>query len=237
VVHLGIAVLALGWPALFARRLEVPRAPDQEATVEVVMGDAAQQAGTEAPPPARRPPEVAPEPVPPSVPAAPSVPVSPPTAAAESPGVLSPGAAETPVPPAKAPPEARPPRERAPEAAPREEKAPPAWQSSTLLGDGAVGASAIIGERLRPAVGERGNVPPGYPGLSAQLGEQGIVVVRMRIDADGQVTDVRVLQTSGYDRLDEAAVAALARWHFTPAIENGEAVESFQDLPIRFRLH
>jgi protein TonB len=133
--------------------------------------------------------------------------------------------------PAPAPPPPQPP------ALPNPDPAPPAWQSSTLLGDGSVGASEIVGDRLKPALGERGNAPPGYPPASVQLGEQGVVVVRMRISPDGLVTEVEVVSSSGYARLDNAARAALARWHFTPAVQNGEAVESVQDLPIRFRLY
>ena len=105
-----------------------------------------------------------------------------------------------------------------------------------MFGEGAVGAAALIGDRLLPAVGEKGNIPPGYPLLSAQLGEQGMVVVQMRIGPDGFVNAVQLLQTSGYPRLDEAALAALKKWRFTPAVENGQPVPSAQVLPIRFRL-
>ena len=114
--------------------------------------------------------------------------------------------------------------------------AEPSWQANTLLGEGTVGASEITGDRLLPAVGEKGNIPPGYPPLSAQLGEQGIVVVRMAIGADGFVTAIDVVQTSGYPRLDEAAVTALRKWRFTPAIGNGQPVPSEQILPVRFRI-
>jgi protein TonB len=105
-----------------------------------------------------------------------------------------------------------------------------------VFGEGAVGAAALIGDRLLPAVGEKGNIPPGYPLLSAQLGEQGIVVVQMQIGPDGFVTVVQLLQTSGYPRLDQAALAALKNWRFTPAVENGQPVPSAQVLPVRFRL-
>ena len=100
-----------------------------------------------------------------------------------------------------------------------------------------MGATEIVGDRLLPAVGEKGNIPPGYPPLSAELGEQGTVVVRMQIGPDGFVTSADVVQTSGYPRLDGAAVAALSKWRFTPAIENGQPVPSEQVLPVRFRLN
>jgi protein TonB len=205
-LHLGGVGLAVGWPALFERRLASIPAPDKEATVEVLMGSGAEETGGEAGAPA-------PSPVPAVEPPRPEVPQPTDQASLQQPPPSPPAAVPSPTP------------------------APPVWQSSTLLGDGAVGAAEIIGDRLKPALGERGNAPPGYPAASVQRGEQGVVVVRMRIGPDGQVTDVQVVESSGYDRLDAAARAALARWHFTPAIQNGEAVESFQDLPIRFRLN
>ena len=70
-----------------------------------------------------------------------------------------------------------------------------------------VGAAELVGERLRPAVGNRGNIPPGYPHDSVALGEQGEVVLRMTIGRDGLVRLVEVLQSSGYPRLDQAAQA------------------------------
>jgi protein TonB len=112
----------------------------------------------------------------------------------------------------------------------------PAWEIRALLGEGTVGATEIIGDRLRPALGSQGNLPPVYPRLSAELGEQGLVVVRIRIGADGLVSGVELLQTSGYPRLDQAGVNAVARWRFTPAVENGLPVASAQVLALRFRL-
>jgi protein TonB len=47
---------------------------------------------------------------------------------------------------------------------------------------------------------------------------------------------VDVLQTSAYPRLDDAARAAVRLWRFTPAVQNGQPVESGQILSIHFRL-
>ena len=159
---------------------------------------------------------------------------SPPPArpAEPAPAEAPPPAAPPPPPPE---PEAPPPPPPAPAAPARPET--PAWEASAPLGDGTVGASELVGERLRPAQGNRGNIPPGYPALSAQLGEQGVVVLRLIIDAAGQVAALEVIQTSGYPRLDQAATEAIATWRFTPAVRNGQPVPSSQDLPVRFRLN
>jgi protein TonB len=204
-LHVLAAVAVLAGPRLMAAA--PPVVPEQEATVEVIMGASAEANGADSPPPAA---PAAPQTAPPPAPPPPE-----PEPAADIP---------TPPPVPAAPP-------RAAEAPPR-----PAWEPTSLLGDGQVGAAEITGERLRPAVGGHGNLPPGYPGLAARLGEQGTVVLRMYIGADGRVTYVEVLQSSGYARLDNTAQAALEKWRFTPAMENGRPVESAQDLPVHFRL-
>ena len=44
--------------------------------------------------------------------------------------------------------------------------------------------------------------------------------------ADGKVTQVEVETSSGFKRLDRAALAGLKRWRFRPALENGVPVAS-----------
>jgi protein TonB len=124
-----------------------------------------------------------------------------------------------------------------PPAPPPAPPAKPSWEPNALFGEGTVGAAEIVGDRLLPATGDKGNIPPGYPPMSVELGEQGVVVVQMQIAPDGHVAAVGVLQTSGYPRLDEATLAALRKWRFTPAMENGQPVPSQQVLPVRFRLY
>ncbi|MFW6162471.1 MAG: energy transducer TonB, partial [Planctomycetota bacterium] len=48
--------------------------------------------------------------------------------------------------------------------------------------------------------------------------------------------EVRVARSSGHAVLDEAAVAAVRRWRFTPARAGGAAVTAEVEIPIRFRL-
>ncbi len=210
-LHVAVVVSILEWPELLPS--PPPPPPDQEATVEVVMGDSAEANGAEAPAPVT-PPVPATVPVPQQAPAepAPPPPQAPePTAEAPPPVPATP---PTPTPSARL-----------------------SWQATSLLGNGTVGASEIVGDRLRRAEGDRGNIPPGYPPESSRLGEQGVVLLRMLIGADGLVQAVQVLQTSGYPRLDQTARTAIARWRFTPAMENGQPVESVQDLPVHFRLN
>jgi protein TonB len=78
---------------------------------------------------------------------------------------------------------------------------------------------------------------PPYPAAARRLGEEGTVVVHVRIGRDGRVLASTLAQSSGSPRLDAAALAhALARWRFTPALKDGVAVEEERDISVRFEL-
>lgn len=61
------------------------------------------------------------------------------------------------------------------------------------------------------------NEPPRYPWVAWRRGIEGTVVVELRIDASGAVTDASIARSSGNALLDEAAREQLATWRFTPA--------------------
>ncbi|HSC76471.1 MAG TPA: TonB family protein [Pseudomonadales bacterium] len=56
---------------------------------------------------------------------------------------------------------------------------------------------------------------PIYPNLSRQLGEEGKVLVRVQVSADGSVLAVKLEESSGFKRLDAAALDAVAKYRFT----------------------
>jgi protein TonB len=80
------------------------------------------------------------------------------------------------------------------------------------------------------------NDPPVYPRLSARYREQGTVMIMVLVAQDGSARDVQVTQSSGYDRLDQAAKEAVAKWHFRPGQQNGIAVESYYPVNVQFEL-
>jgi len=77
---------------------------------------------------------------------------------------------------------------------------------------------------------------PGYPSLSRRLGEVGRVLLRAELSETGEVTSVRVLRSSGFNRLDNAALTAVRRWHCTPPTRNGQAVRATAVQPFDFVL-
>lgn len=77
-----------------------------------------------------------------------------------------------------------------------------------------------------------------YPRMSRKLHEEGIVLVRFVIHASGHVTDVGLVTSSGFERLDEAAQAIFAALNhqLIPFLDGMEAKPLTFELPIRYAL-
>jgi len=80
------------------------------------------------------------------------------------------------------------------------------------------------------------NPRPNYPPMSRRLGEEGKVLLRVRVTAEGLAAAVDLEKSSSFERLDEAAKQAVARWRFVPAKRGDEAIEASVIVPIVFRL-
>jgi protein TonB len=68
---------------------------------------------------------------------------------------------------------------------------------------------------------------PEYPRTDVQAGHQGMVKLGFLVDENGKVKDSKVMESSGFTTLDEAARSALAQCSFQPALENGKAVQQW----------
>jgi len=79
--------------------------------------------------------------------------------------------------------------------------------------------------------------PPHYPPLSRRNGETGAVVLRFLIDTDGTVLDSKVESSSGFERLDEAALNGLALCHFTPGSVDGRPERSWARMRYIWKLN
>lgn len=78
--------------------------------------------------------------------------------------------------------------------------------------------------------------PPRYPIDSRRAREQGTVVLSVTVGLDGRVAQIAVSRSSGFERLDRAALAAVKHWRWSPTRLNG-AVSMVQGLvPIPFVL-
>jgi TonB family protein len=64
-----------------------------------------------------------------------------------------------------------------------------------------------------------------YPWLARLFGEEGTTGLVFDVHSDGTVDNVTVGQSSGYERLDDAAVDCVKRWHYRPAIKDGKLID------------
>ena len=75
-----------------------------------------------------------------------------------------------------------------------------------------------------------------YPALSQRLGEQGRVVIRILIGADGKAQRAEISRSSGFERLDKAALTWVMRWRYQPG-RRGDAPEAmWATAPFTFAL-
>ena len=78
---------------------------------------------------------------------------------------------------------------------------------------------------------------PDYPPTSRRLGEEGSVIVQVLVDPEGKVSDGKIQTSSGFPRLDEAALKhALRAWRFTPGTEDGKPVSVWHSVKVTFRI-
>ena len=80
------------------------------------------------------------------------------------------------------------------------------------------------------------NPRPPYPAISRRLNEQGKTTVRVLIGIDGQPQRAEISKSSGFARLDDAAVATVMRWRFVPGKRDGVAEAMWFNVPINWVL-
>lgn len=80
------------------------------------------------------------------------------------------------------------------------------------------------------------NPRPSYPSISRRMGEQGKVLLRVLVDENGLPQQIEIKQSSGFDRLDKAALASVQRWRFVPGKRNGVPEAMWNIVPVNFVL-
>ena len=76
-----------------------------------------------------------------------------------------------------------------------------------------------------------------YPRIAIKRGWQGDVKISLRIEADGHLSQVRILNSSGYNLLDKAAIASIDKVEILPAaiaLLDGQTLDLI--LPVEYRL-
>lgn len=77
---------------------------------------------------------------------------------------------------------------------------------------------------------------PRYPLASRRLGQQGRVTLRVELDETGAVAAAAVSSSSGYPKLDEAALAAVTAWKCAPVTRDGAPARAVALQPFDFIL-
>lgn len=77
---------------------------------------------------------------------------------------------------------------------------------------------------------------PAYPKESVVAREQGVVILKVWVAADGHPQQIEIAHSSGSPRLDEAASAAVEGWTFEPALRDGRPVDAWIQLPVKFSM-
>lgn len=80
------------------------------------------------------------------------------------------------------------------------------------------------------------NSSPTYPAMSRRLAEQGKVLLDVLILANGTVGEIKLKQSSGFKRLDDAALQTVKQWRFQPAKRGNQAIDYWYVQPISFSL-
>lgn len=222
---------------------EAPAAPPQAPAAAPAPPEPV--APPEPPPPA--PPEPVtppPEPPPPQPPKPPPQPAPKKPAAAPKPVTKAPTAikrAEAPPPPAPivrepvpaAPSPPAPAPARAPAPAPVAAR-PAAVPTMAAASRRSTAPATVTAARFDAAY--LNNPPPAYPTLSRRMREQGRVLLRVFVTAEGRPGRIELSESSGSSRLDKAAEAAVGRWRFVPARQGERDVDAWVIVPIVFKL-
>lgn len=79
-------------------------------------------------------------------------------------------------------------------------------------------------------------VEPIYPPASRRAGEEGTVRIKVLVDERGRPSQVQVAQSSGFAKLDEAAVSAVRKWRFQAATDGTRAVQAWTQVAVTFKL-
>ena len=80
------------------------------------------------------------------------------------------------------------------------------------------------------------NPKPAYPAISRRLNEQGRTTVRVLIGPDGLPQRAEISKSSGFSRLDDAALATVMRWRYVPGKRGGVAEAMWFNVPINWVL-
>lgn len=128
-----------------------------------------------------------------------------------------------------------------------ERQHPAAWRrrlgflalAGLLAGGGFVANAATPDHAAQQDITRNAAIQPRYPVAAIKAGEQGTVILKVQVHADGSVGtvtyDAKASTTTSAD-LIAAATDAARQWHFQPQVENGKPVDGYARVPVAFSI-
>ncbi len=123
------------------------------------------------------------------------------------------------------------------DAAPPHIDAPPG--EPIISGPPDTGRGEVIREPIVQAPEEDQHHPlsaPAYPAPEIRANHAGTVILRVEVLENGHIGNVELVQSSGFARLDEAAIREARRWRMKPGTRDGVPVVMWKEVPITFQL-
>jgi TonB family protein len=80
------------------------------------------------------------------------------------------------------------------------------------------------------------NPKPPYPLEARNKGYQGRVLLKVEVLPDGRVGEIELKESSGYEVLDQSALATVKKWRFIPARKGKVTISCWVNIPITFQL-
>lgn len=123
----------------------------------------------------------------------------------------------------------------------RRDDANPSPADDAIVPGGGVIVATRAADIVAPRLRLRGDrlaalISACYPAAARRAGEEGRVLVRVRVGSDGRIVAWQIQQGSGFSRLDDAVRCIIERLVIEPGRRDGRAVEAEALLPIVFRL-
>ncbi len=113
-----------------------------------------------------------------------------------------------------------------PEKAPKVPTAQPGSTSNDVVEFSALDEKPVV----------KKSATPQYPESLRKSGSEGRVILQGIVEKDGSVSHIRVLKSSGYPAMDDAAIEAFQQFEFSPGKVDNEPVRTQVVVPFQFRL-
>ncbi|UXI02512.1 energy transducer TonB [Photobacterium sp. TY1-4] len=111
----------------------------------------------------------------------------------------------------------------------------PSSEQPQQAAQAAAGVNSVPKMVSKPTFATRPS-PLTYPSLAKRRGIEGVVKVEVWIDPNGKQIKQLLVKSSGTEILDQAALEAIKRWHFSSHIVDGQAIAHRVQIPVRFQL-